>query len=140
MTTIFLGMGSNLGDRANNIQQAAQLLCQKNIIIEKMAPIIETEPVGGPPQAKYLNTVLKAQTHLTPYELLRVIKGIEQQLGRVPTGLNGPRPIDIDILIYNLTRLTTPELTIPHPRLRERAFVMQPLLEIEPNAVNIFQL
>ena len=130
--TIFLGIGTNLGDRHDNIRKAVEQLAQSGITILKVATVIETAPQGGPPQGKYLNTVIKAQTTLSPQDLLARIKTIETQLGRVPTVRNGPRIIDIDILFYNQQTIHTPTLTVPHPRMRERDFVMRPLLEIEP--------
>jgi len=134
--TIYLGLGSNLGDRDANIDRAIKLLGQNKVIINKVATVIETDPIGGPPQGKFLNTVLCAETTLKPHELLNVIQLIEKQLGRLKKIINGPRPIDIDILLYGQTMLKSPELIIPHPRMTKRAFVMQPLLEIAPELFN----
>lgn len=93
---------------------------------------METDPVGGPPQPKFLNAVAKIETRLSPVELLNQCHGIEKELGRVRDVPNGPRPIDLDILLYDRLVLDTPRLTIPHPRMFERAFVLEPLKEIEP--------
>lgn len=130
--TIYLALGSNMGDRKRNIDLALIELEGIGVKIEKISSLIETDPAGGPPQGKYLNAVLRAATGLSPEALLLKIKIIEQKLGRTPTVRNGPRPIDIDILLYDDIALSTPELTIPHPRMRERDFVMNPLSEIAP--------
>ena len=132
MVTVFLGLGSNLGNRGGNISRALSELEKKNINVLKMSTIIETEPVGGPPQGKYLNAVAKASTSLAPQELLKILKAIETDLGRIKTTPNGPRHIDIDILLYGEESIQTPQLTIPHPFMRTRDFVMIPLREIAP--------
>jgi 2-amino-4-hydroxy-6-hydroxymethyldihydropteridine diphosphokinase len=134
MATVYLGIGSNLGNRKKNIEDAVTSLRKNHISILKRSTIIETDPVGGPPdQGKFLNGVLKAQTELSPNELLNLLKHIEQELGRTKTVLNGPRIIDIDILLYDDLILQTPQLTLPHPRMFARDFVMNPLKEIEPH-------
>ena len=135
MAIVYLGIGSNLGNREENIQKALTLLQKNNIQILKTSSIIETDPVGGPPQGKFLNGVIKISTMLTPTDLLKLLKYIERSLGRYATGLNQPRPIDMDILLYNKIDLQTPELMIPHPRMLERDFVLTPLQEIEPGLV-----
>jgi len=103
MSTVYLGLGSNLGDRLDNIEQAVASLEDNGILILKQSTIIETEPVGGPPQEKFLNAVVQALTDLAPDKLLTVLKSIEKQQGRVKTVANGPRPIDLDILLYDDT-------------------------------------
>ena len=135
MATIYLGLGSNLGDRKANIDRSVSLLVENDINILKHSTIIETDPVGGPKQNKFLNSVIKAETELSPLELLTVINKIEEQLGRVRTISNGPRTIDIDILIYDNLEINDPDLSIPHPRMLERDFVLIPLKEIEPGIV-----
>ncbi|UCD15056.1 MAG: 2-amino-4-hydroxy-6-hydroxymethyldihydropteridine diphosphokinase, partial [Candidatus Omnitrophota bacterium] len=95
--------------------------------------IIETTPQGGPPQPKYLNGVVKIKTHLSARHLLNVLQTIEKRLGRRQLIKNGPRPIDLDILLYGDEVFRERDLVIPHPRMRKRAFVMNPLLEIEPD-------
>ncbi len=130
MPVVYLGLGSNLGDRAKNIDEAVYLLNQSGVVITRLSSIIETDPVGGPPQGLFLNAALKAQTKLAPLDLLRVINAIEARLGRVRAISNGPRTIDIDILRYDDLVLNTPELVIPHPRMQDREFVMRPLREI----------
>jgi 2-amino-4-hydroxy-6-hydroxymethyldihydropteridine diphosphokinase len=130
LATIFLGLGSNLGDRAKNLKRAVEELSREGITVSKISRTIETEPVGGPPQGKYLNAVLKATTTKPPQVLLTSLKSIEKRLGRKRTVRNGPRPIDIDILLYDDLKMKTPLLTIPHPRMFERDFVLKPLAEL----------
>lgn len=133
MSTVFIGIGSNLGDREKNIANAID--CLKNepkITIEKISSIIETVPVGGPPQNKYLNGVIKISTVLSPENLLEVLQNIENKLGRKRSLRFGPRTIDLDILLYDDRIIDNPRLKIPHPRMYEREFVLKPLFEIEP--------
>jgi 2-amino-4-hydroxy-6-hydroxymethyldihydropteridine diphosphokinase len=130
---VYLGLGSNLGDRRKNIDQALQLLTRQRVTPLVLSSVLETVPQGGPPQGLYLNAVLKAETLLSPERLLEVVLGIEADLGRVRTEKNGPRVIDIDILLYSDLVLETPLLTIPHPRMLERDFVMCPLREVFPD-------
>lgn len=133
MAIAYLGLGSNLGDRAGNIAAAVAMLRDNGIIILKMSTVIETDPVGGPPQEKFLNAVIKIQTELSPHEVLSQCQWIERRLGRIRDVANGPRTIDLDILLYDRVRVRTPSLAIPHPRMFERPFVMGPLREIEAN-------
>ena len=136
MATIYLGLGSNLGDRHKNITSAVERLNQNGITIKKLSTIIETDPVGGPKdQGKFLNAVAKAETNLSPENLRSTLKTIEQALGRVKTAKNGPRTIDLDILLYDMDVINTSELIIPHPRMLNRDFVMIPLKEIAPDLV-----
>ena len=130
MATAYLGIGSNMGDRKQHIHDALNLLEQKNITVIAVSSLIETDPVGGPPQGPFLNGAIKIETDRSPHDLLSCLKSIEHLLGRRPSIKNGPRPIDIDILLYNNDTIKTPTLTIPHPRMAERDFVMQPLKEI----------
>jgi 2-amino-4-hydroxy-6-hydroxymethyldihydropteridine diphosphokinase len=132
MSTVYLALGSNLGDRLQYIQKAVAQLKACGLKIIKFSTVIETDPVGGLPQGKYLNAVVKASTALSPEELHVITTGIERKLGRVKKTINAPRVIDIDILLYDDIKLITPQLLIPHPRCLERPFVMQPLEEIDP--------
>jgi len=132
MSTVYLSLGSNLGDRLLYIQKALTELKACGLMVLKLSNVIETDPVGGPIQGKYLNAVLKASTIHSPEELHVITQGIERKLGRVKNIINGPRVIDIDILLYDDIKLTTPKLLIPHPRMLERSFVMLPLGQIEP--------
>ena len=128
---VYLGLGSNLGDRKANLCRALELL-SANVKVARVSPVYDTAPVGNTDQPRFLNLVCKAKTPLTPPHLLSIIKDIEKQLGRVPAPPNSPRPIDIDILFYSDLVLETPALVIPHPRLTERAFVLTPLADIAP--------
>ena len=132
MTVVYLGLGSNLGNRKSNIKKALTYLRANKIQIKKLSSIIETDPVGGPKQGKFLNAAAKVSTQLTPQKLLTTLKSIEKKLGRVKTIKYGPRTIDIDILIYDRRNMNTPDLKIPHPRMIKRDFVMRPLREIAP--------
>ena len=132
MARIYLGIGSNLGNRRENINKAIALLKDNRIKVKNVSRIIETCPVGGPKQGKFLNAALEAQTSLGPKRLLDTLKSIEIQLGRKKTIRFGPRPIDLDILFYDRANIKTRELTIPHPKIFERDFVLKPLKEIAP--------
>jgi len=129
---VYLGLGSNMGNRQDNLDKAIGFLSQR-LRVGKVSSVYETEPVGNPNQPRFLNLVCQVYTTLAPRELLNLAKGIESKLGRVPSQSNAPRPIDIDILFYGDQVIETPELVIPHPRLVERAFVLVPLAEIAPD-------
>jgi 2-amino-4-hydroxy-6-hydroxymethyldihydropteridine diphosphokinase len=132
--TAYLGLGSNLGDRQANLDKALALLSERLRLV-KISSIYDSEPVGDVEQPRFLNLVCEASTLLPPEGLLTLSKGIEIRMGRVgPTG--APRIIDIDILFYGDQVIDTPELTIPHPRLHQRAFVLVPLVEIAPDLVH----
>lgn len=131
---IYLGLGTNLGDRQHNLNRALDLMSQR-LRIGARSSVYETEPVGKVNQPRFLNQVVQAFTRLSPPDMLALAKGIERKLGR--TGGSGePRPIDIDILFYGDLVMETPELVIPHPRLAERAFVLVPLAEVAPGLVH----
>ena len=138
MSRVFIGIGSNEGDRLSNISRAARAMSRlPQTRLVQMATIIETEPVGGPPQGPYLNTVVEVDTALVPRELLAALQGIERQLGRVPsTERWGPRPMDLDILLYADRLMQEGSLSIPHPRMHERRFVLEPLAQLAPDAVH----
>ena len=133
MAIVYLGLGSNLGDRQKNIEEALRLFKEHHITVKKMSSMIETDPIGGPAQGKFLNAVCCVETHLSPAQLLNLILSFEKKLGRVRTVVNAPRTIDIDILLYDRQVIDTVQLTVPHPRMRLRAFVMEPLAEIDSN-------
>lgn len=132
--TIYLGLGSNMGDRQKNLDKALELLAQR-MKLGKISSIYDTEPVGVPPQPRFLNLVCQAFTRLEPEALLTLAKGIETRMGRSGKS-DAPRPIDIDILLYGDKVVNSPELVIPHPRMTERAFVLIPLAEIAPDVVH----
>lgn len=134
-TLIYLGLGSNRGDRLANLQAAIATLAPAVRVLRQSA-VYETEPWGYAEQARFLNLALEAETELAPAELLQHIKQVEQQVGRVASFRYGPREIDIDILLYGNAQLELQaaegSLQIPHPRLAERAFVLVPLAELAP--------
>ena len=136
MATAYLCLGSNLGEREKNLTQALSLLSQE-INLEKVSPAYETEPVGYKEQPLFLNLACQIITDLNPRELLLLAKTIERKMGRAPSRqINSPRLIDIDILFYDNRIIETQDLTIPHPRLPQRAFVLIPLADIAPNLVH----
>ena len=132
--TVYLGLGSNMGDRQENLDKALDFLSQR-VRMGKISSVYDTEPVGNPEQPRFLNLVCQAYTRLEPAGLLALAKGIESKLGRTGKS-NAPRPIDIDILLYDEQVIETPDLTIPHPKMTERAFVLIPLAEIAPEEVH----
>ena len=133
--TAYLGLGSNMGNRQDNLEKALAFLSQR-LRIKNVSSIYETEPVGNVNQPRFLNLVCEVHTGLTPMALLTLGKGIESKLGRISGKRNAPRTIDIDILFYGDQIIETPELVIPHPRLTERAFVLVPLAQIVPDLVH----
>ena len=135
MATAYLGLGSNLGDRKQNLIQALELLA-KHVVVEQVSSVYETEPVGYEQQPLFLNAVCRVSTELKPGQLLRLAKKIEAKLGRKPGFPNSPRTIDIDVLFYGDEVFSSNELTVPHTRLSERAFVLVPLAEIAPDLVH----
>ncbi len=138
MSRVFIGVGSNQGERLEYLSRALQALnAVPGIRVVQMATILETEPVGGPPQGPYLNTAAELQTTLTPRELLTTLQGIERRLGRTPSPQRWtPRPIDVDILLYDDQIVAEPDLVIPHPRMHERRFVLEPLVQLAPDFVH----
>jgi 2-amino-4-hydroxy-6-hydroxymethyldihydropteridine diphosphokinase len=132
--TVFLGLGSNLEDRQNNLRLALDFISER-IKIEKLSPIYDTAPVGETNQPRFLNMVARVSTRLPANTLLFMVKGIEAKLGRVP--MDTPRPIDIDILFYGDQVINTPpQLIVPHPRLTERGFVLIPLADVAPDLIH----
>ncbi|MBL7085074.1 MAG: 2-amino-4-hydroxy-6-hydroxymethyldihydropteridine diphosphokinase [Candidatus Omnitrophica bacterium] len=134
MITSYIALGSNLGDRAKNINLALKYLKQNpSIEILKISSIIETEPQKAPPQPKFLNGVVKLKTSYSASQLLKKLQEIEIKLGReVPRLKNQPRTIDLDVLLYGDSKIEEKDLQIPHPRMWKRRFVTIPLKEIAP--------
>jgi len=130
--TIYLGLGSNLGDREQMLQGAIDRLHSSEVRITRVSSVYETEPRERRNQRWFLNLVAEAETDLFPRQLLGRIARIEQQLGRRRLSANGPRTIDIDILFYGSFVVETVELQIPHPRFAERRFVLAPMVELAP--------
>ncbi len=135
MHSTYAGLGTNLGDRLGNIRHALSKFAP-DIIVKEISGVYETEPVGVIDQPRFLNLAFRAETELPPEGLLRRIKEIEKDLGRTESIRNGPRLIDIDILLCGDVILKSSDLTIPHPRMHERAFVLVPLADIAPNAMH----
>jgi 2-amino-4-hydroxy-6-hydroxymethyldihydropteridine diphosphokinase len=134
--TAYLGLGSNLGDRLMNLQAAVdRLRDQYGIRVDASSRVWETAPVGGPDQPDYLNAVVRVETDLEPHELLAACRLVESALGRVRAERWGPRTIDVDVLLYGDRAVDDPDLVVPHPRITERAFVVLPLLELDPDPV-----
>lgn len=134
---VFLGLGSNLGDRRGFIEKAASMIGEIDGVEWKvLSSLVETEPVGGPPQGNYLNGAAELTTCLSCRELFGNLQAIESRLGRVRKVLNGPRTIDLDILLYGDSIIEEGGLLVPHPRMCERFFVLEPLCEIAPGMVH----
>ncbi|NQT28243.1 MAG: 2-amino-4-hydroxy-6-hydroxymethyldihydropteridine diphosphokinase [Candidatus Omnitrophica bacterium] len=137
MPVVFIGVGSNLGDRGDYINKAINCLKKTpSITVKKISTIIETKPQDAAGQRKYLNAVIKLETNLVALDLLKELQSIEGSLGRVRSFKNAPRRIDLDILLYGEEIINEPDLEVPHPRMFERKFVIEPLLEIEPELKN----
>jgi len=132
MITIYLALGSNIGDREKNLREAIRLLGESVIRIGKVSSIYETEPVDYLDQAWFLNAVLEAQTDLPALQLLSTLRKIELQMGSKKAFDKGPRLIDLDILLYGDDTIAIPDLQVPHPRMLLRNFVLVPLAEIAP--------
>lgn len=132
---VYLGLGSNLGDRIASLRAAIHNL-EPIVTIDAMSSVWDTAPEIVEDQPRYLNAVAAGWTDLDPFALLHAIKRIERTLGRQPAGRYGPRAIDIDILLYGDWRVDSKELVIPHPLLPERAFVLEPLSEIAPHVIH----
>lgn len=133
MKTIYLSLGSNVGDRAANIARSIEALKAAGVRVLRQSSLYVTEPVDFEPQGWFLNCAVEAQTDLMPRQLLRDLRGIERQLGTKKLVRRGPRAIDMDILFFGSSVVRTPELEIPHPRMGERRFVLVPLAEIAPS-------
>jgi 2-amino-4-hydroxy-6-hydroxymethyldihydropteridine diphosphokinase len=133
---VFLAFGSNLGRRLSNLESALAALASRGVEIRLRSSVYATEPVGGPPQGWYLNQVVGADTLLSPEALLEVCLGIEREFGRERGVRSGPRTLDVDILFHGDEQRRSERLTLPHPRLHERLFVLVPLAEIAPALVH----
>ena len=136
MTRVYLGLGSNLGDREAAIAEGAEAIEAHGVRIAARSSIYLTEPVGGPPQDWFLNAVIAGDTILSPEAVLAACLSAERERGRVRGVKNGPRTLDADLLFYGDLQRGGSELAIPHPRLHERRFVLVPLAEIAPELVH----
>ena len=137
MATVYLGIGSNIGNREENCAEAARRLNSVGeLSVEKSSSLYETKPVGGPEQRDFINGVLEVETDIPSGKFLDTIKAVEKTMGREPAGKDHPRIIDIDILLYGSEVVETDELVIPHPRMHTRHFVLKGLAEIAPEVVH----
>jgi len=137
VTTGYLGLGSNEGDRRGHLEDAVRALPEHGVLVTASSSVYETEPVGDVlDQREFFNACAAVETELEPEALLDVCKAVERALGRVPGGIrHGPRPIDIDLLLLDEVELSTERLTLPHPEVLARRFVLVPLLELDPDLV-----
>ncbi|MFW6201224.1 MAG: 2-amino-4-hydroxy-6-hydroxymethyldihydropteridine diphosphokinase [Gemmatimonadota bacterium] len=132
MTRVYLGLGTNRGERGENLRRALARL-RRVVAIDALSSVYRSEPVGHRRQADFWNMVVRADTDLDPEPLLERLKGIERAMGRRATFPNAPRVIDLDILLYGDGVVRTPTLEVPHPRMLERGFVLRPLAELDPD-------
>lgn len=133
MPTIYLSLGSNVGDRAANLRAAIAALTPADVHVRQVSSFYETEPVDYLNQPWFLNCVVEAETELDPQVLLQALRTIETQLGSKKDFAKGPRKIDLDILLYGSETIATPDLQVPHPRMLGRRFVLTPLAEVAPH-------
>lgn len=138
MNETWIGIGSNVGDRVAFVRSAvAELDALDRFRVTGVSSIYETAPVGGPPQRSFMNLVVRAETSLEPRRLLDACKAIERRLGREVSDIEwGPRVVDLDILLVGDQKLSEPDLEVPHPRMKERRFVLVPMLEVDPDATD----
>ena len=136
MAIVYIGLGSNVGDRHRNCLTAIELLRQNGLLVARQSSMHETEPWGVTDQPEFVNMTVETETDLAPIKLLEVLKKIEKDMGRQDTIKWGPRIIDLDILLYDDIIMKTDSLTIPHSLMHERAFVLRPLSEIAGNFIH----
>ena len=138
MSRAYLGIGSNLGDRLAHLQLAVDSLGRvPGVSVIAVSPVYETDPVGGPVQDDFLNAVVAVETSLEPYGLLLVAQAAERSARRVRNEHWGPRTLDVDVLLFDDVEMHDPELTIPHPWMFERAFVLAPLHDLDPTVAPV---
>lgn len=136
MEQVYLGLGSNVGDREGTLFRALTALGERGLLVTARSELYLTEPVDAPPQEWFLNAVAGGRTALAPDDLLRACQEVERELGRVRVVFRGPRTIDLDLLLYGDRVERGPHLTLPHPHLHERRFVLVPLDEVAPDVVH----
>jgi len=134
--TVYLSLGSNVGERKENLRAAIRALRDADVRVTRVSSFYETEPVDFLEQAWFLNCAVEGETEVPALELLRALRGIELRTGSKKLVVKGPRLIDMDILLYRSETIDTPELQVPHPRMHLRRFVLVPLAEIAPHAVH----
>lgn len=135
MTKVYVGLGSNLGDPEANVRSAI-LALHDFVTVRRISSLYRTEPVGLKEQPEFINCVLSGDTDLTPSELVERFRAVEDDMGRERDVPMGPRPIDLDLLLYGDWIIREPDVEVPHPRMAERRFVLEPLSEISPNAIH----
>jgi 2-amino-4-hydroxy-6-hydroxymethyldihydropteridine diphosphokinase len=133
---VYIGLGSNVGDRAAMLARATEEMKRAGLRVLRRSSLYETEPVGGPPQPWFLNAVVEAETELTPQRVLHALQEIEQAMGRQRSVACGPRTLDLDILFDGESVMRSGELEVPHPRLAQRRFVLAPLAELAPQLIH----
>ncbi len=135
MTVAYVALGGNEGDRLANLERAVSEMAE-HVAVTRLSPIYETEPVGFADQPWFLNAVVAVETELSPRALLAVLQEIELSLGKATPFLNGPRTLDLDLLLYGIEVIDELELVVPHPRMHERAFVLRPLADVAGDVVH----
>ncbi|MEO8028709.1 MAG: 2-amino-4-hydroxy-6-hydroxymethyldihydropteridine diphosphokinase [Bryobacteraceae bacterium] len=133
MKTVYLALGTNLGDRAAHLDEALRRLEESDVHVVAVSSRYETAPLEVTSQPQFLNMVAKAETRFFPRQLLRVLLRIEREMGRIRKVAKGPRLIDLDLLLYGTSIIRSPELEVPHPRMQDRRFVLEPLAELAPD-------
>lgn len=136
MAVVYIGIGSNIGDRRANCEGTLRLMKEAGLRVTRRSSMIETEPWGVQDQPRFINMAVEASTDLPPLELLHLLKDVEVRMGRKAAERWGPRIIDLDILLFDGLVMCTDDLIIPHPFMHERLFVLQPLAEINPDLVH----
>jgi 2-amino-4-hydroxy-6-hydroxymethyldihydropteridine diphosphokinase len=137
LTTVLVALGSNLGDRRGHLEQAlGRLAATSGVRSVRAGDAFETDPVGGPPQGPFLNACVLLETDLDPRQMLAALRAVEAGASRVRQERWGPRTLDLDLLLHGDTLLEEPDLTVPHPRMLERAFVLIPAAELAPDLVH----
>jgi 2-amino-4-hydroxy-6-hydroxymethyldihydropteridine diphosphokinase len=137
MAHAYIGFGSNVGDRLTHIQQGLRCLSKAaDVLLTAVSSLYETEPVGYAAQEWFLNGVAAIETDQPPHQLLALLKHVEKQIGRQQRSLQGPRELDLDLLIYNQSCINTPDLVVPHPKMHQRRFVLIPFAEIAPDTIH----
>ena len=138
MTRAFLALGSNLGDRHAHLQAAVEILnSPPELTVRAVSPVYETDPVGGPVQDDFLNAVIEIETDRSPHQLLEIAHAAETAADRVRVERWGPRTLDVDIVFIDGVTVDEPDLTVPHPRWRERDFVLAPMHDLAPDLVEV---
>jgi 2-amino-4-hydroxy-6-hydroxymethyldihydropteridine diphosphokinase len=129
---VYIALGSNVGDRATHLARAVEEIGRSGLRVLRQSSLYETQPVGGPPQARFLNAVVEVETDWMPLRVLHALQRIERAMGRRRSVAGGPRTLDLDLLFYGTSVIRSRELEVPHPRLAQRRFALAPLAELAP--------